>query len=346
LASRSAALPLPPAPGDLRRQGERERFRKDVLAGLVARPRAIPSVWFYDERGTLLFQRIADLDEYYLTRCEREILDRHGDRIVAPLHGRRCMVADLGAGDGAKTRLLLSRLARRSPDVTYAPVDVSASALADACAHASRALPRLRLVPVAAEYSEGLRRMHSRPREDVLLALLLGSNIGNLERPAALRLLREVRAALRPGDHLLVGLDLLKDPEVLRRAYDDRAGVTAAFNLNLLLRMNRELGADFDPSAFEHRATLDPVRPAMESWLVSRRRQTVRVAGRAFALAAGEPIHTEISCKYREEDVTAFAGEAGFEEVGRYRDRRGWFLDALWRVPLRGRPAASGGRSC
>jgi dimethylhistidine N-methyltransferase len=345
VASRGAALSIPLPPDDGRRHAEVERFRRDVLAGLGARPRAIPSLWLYDERGSRLFQRITALEEYYLTRCEREILAREGDRIVAPLGGRRCTVADLGAGDGAKTRLLLSRLARRSPDLAYAPVDVSASALASACAHASRELPGLRLVPVAAEYSEGLRRLRSRPRGHVLLALVLGSNVGNLERPAAIGLLREVRAALRPGDHLLVGFDLLKDAGILRAAYDDREGVTAAFNLNLLVRMNRELAADFDPSAFEHRATLDPIRPAMESWLVSRRRQTVRVAGRAFLLAAGEPIHTEVSCKYREEDVTAFGAEAGFEEVGRFRDRRGWFLDALWRVPFRTR-GARGGRTC
>jgi len=333
LASRGTARSPSPAPDDVRRDGDVERFRRDVLEGLGGRPRTIPSVWFYDERGSQLFRRIMDLEGYYLTRCEREILALQGDRIAAPLQGRRCTVADLGAGDGAKTRLLLARLLRRTSGLAYAPIDVSASALADACARTSRELPGLRIVPVAAEYSEGLRRLRARPPGDVLLALLLGSNIGNLERPAATGLLREIRAALRPGDHVLVGFDLLKDPGILRAAYDDRAGVTAAFNLNLLTRMNRELGADLDPSAFEHRATLDPVRPAMESWLVSRRRQRVRVAGRAFLLAAGEAIHTEISCKYREEDVTRFGGEAGFEEVGRLRDRRGWFLDALWRVP-------------
>jgi dimethylhistidine N-methyltransferase len=323
-----------------------DRFRRDVLAGLGAHPRTLPSLWFYDERGTRLFQQIAGLEAYYLTRCEREILELHGHRIVESLQGRRCTVVDLGAGDGAKTRLLLSLLSRGTPDLAYAPIDVSASALQEAGARMSREIPGLRLVPIAAEYSAGLRRLRARPRGDTLLVLFLGSNIGNLERPAALDLLRELRAALRPGDQVLVGFDLVKDPAILRRAYDDPDGVTAAFNLNLLLRMNRELGADVDPSAFAHRATFDPVRPAMESWLVSLRRQTVRVAGQAFELAAGEPIHTEISCKYREADVTCIASEAGFEELARFRDRRGWFVDAHWRVPLRDRPTSSGAPTC
>lgn len=312
---------------------ETDRFRKDVLAGLEANPRRLPSVWFYDAQGSRLFERIMDLDAYYLTRCEREILERDGERIAASLGGRSCTVVDLGAGDGSKTLLLLSRLSRGTPRLTYAPVDVSASALEVATAHVSREIPGLRVRPIAAEYSDGLRQLRARPGGDTLLVLLLGSNIGNLERPAALALLRELRAAARPGDLVLVGFDLWKDPEVLRRAYDDDAGVTAAFNRNLLARINRELGADFDPSGFEHLATIDPERPAMESWLVSRRRQEVRVAGRAFAFGAGERIHTEISCKYREGDVTRFGVEAGLDELGRFRDRRGWFLDVLWRVP-------------
>jgi uncharacterized SAM-dependent methyltransferase len=193
------------------------------------------------------------------------------------------------------------------------------------------AFPRLRVAPVEAEYFDGLRALDRRSA-GALLVLFLGSNIGNLERREAVEFLRLLRGTLRPGDHVLVGFDLLKDVSILRAAYDDEEGVTAAFNLNLLARVNRELGGDFDLAAFEHVATFDSERPAMESWLRSRRRQVVRVAGRSFRFEAGECIHTEISCKYREEEVSAFAAAAGFEEVGRYRDRRRWFADALWRV--------------
>jgi uncharacterized SAM-dependent methyltransferase len=193
------------------------------------------------------------------------------------------------------------------------------------------AFPRLRVEPVQGEYFDGLRTLGQRDG-GALLVLFLGSNVGNLERGEAIAFLRSLRGALRPGDHVLVGFDLLKDPATLRAAYDDPDGVTAAFNLNLLARINRELDGDFDPGAFEHVATFDPARPAMESWLRSRRRQRVRVAGRCFRFEAGERIHTEVSCKYRERDVAAFAAAAGFEEAGRFRDRRRWFVDALWRV--------------
>jgi dimethylhistidine N-methyltransferase len=309
----------------------RARFLRDVLQGLARPRKAIPSLWFYDAQGSRIFQRIMALDAYYPTRIEHEILTSHAIEITAPLGGGPCTVVDLGAGDGTKTRLLLAPLHRRCTRAAYAPIDISAAALADVAARMSSTFPRLRITPVQAEYFDGLRALHDRDA-GTLLVLFLGSNIGNLEAPEAIAFLRTMRTALRPGDHVLVGFDLLKDLSVLRAAYDDDAGVTAAFNLNLLARINRELDGDFDLESFEHVASFDPQRPAMESWLRSRRRQRVRVAGQSFTFEAGESIHTEISCKYREADVTALAAAAGFLEVGRFRDRRNWFADALWRV--------------
>jgi dimethylhistidine N-methyltransferase len=307
------------------------RFLREVLTGLARGRKAIPSLWFYDSRGSEIFQEIMALEAYYPTRVEHEILEARAAEITAPVAGRPCTVVDLGAGDGTKTRLLLAPLHARCPRPTYAPIDISPAAIADVSARMGNAFPRMRITPIEGEYLDGLRSLR---HQDVgaLLVLFLGSNIGNLESGEAVEFLRTLRAALRPGDHVLVGFDLLKDLSILRAAYDDAAGVTAAFNLNLLARINRELDADFDLDAFEHLATFDPVRPAMESWLRSRRRQRVRVAGRTFAFEAGELVHTEISCKYREEDVTSLAEGAGFLEVGRFRDRRGWFLDALWTV--------------
>ncbi len=319
-------------PGALPPQA-RERFRRDVLAGLSLRPRALPCVYFYDEEGSRLFQRISELPEYYLTRCESEILERHGSEVAARLAGRPCTVVDLGAGDGHKTRLLLAALRRLVPRLRYAPVDVSPAALAEAVERVRAEAPEVELLPVKAEYGEALRWLAGRGGEGSLLVLFLGSNVGNLERPAAQALFDELRRALRPGDRLLCGFDLVKEPELLLRAYDDAAGVTAAFNLNLLARVNRELGADFDLSSFGHRATFDAAGARMESWLVSRRRQTVHLAGRAFLFEPGEAIHTEVACKYTEADVAGFARGAGFAEEGRFLDRRRWFLDALWRVP-------------
>jgi L-histidine N-alpha-methyltransferase len=306
-------------------------FLRDVVTGLGQERKAIPSRWFYDARGSEIFQKIMALDAYYPTRVETEILERHAAEIMAPLAGSPCTVVDLGAGDGTKTRLLLAQIHERSPRSAYAPIDISTAALEDVSNRMASAFPRLRISPVEAEYFNGLRALACRDT-GALIVLFLGSNIGNLERRGAIAFLRLLRGSLRPGDHVLVGFDLLKDVSILRAAYDDEAGVTAAFNLNLLARINRELAGDFDLRDFEHVATFDPARPAMESWLRSRRRQVARVAGRCFRFEAGECVHTEISCKYREEDVTDFAAAAGFEDVGRYRDRRRWFADALWRV--------------
>ena len=306
-------------------------FLRDVLEGLARPRKEIPSRWLYDARGSRLFQEIMALDAYYPTRVEHEILERHAGEIAARMGGGACTVVDLGAGDGSKTRLVLAALLRRGLRSTYAPVDLSQAALSAAARRMAAELPGLRVAPVRSDYLGGLRALGPRSAGPMLV-LFLGSNVGNLEHGDADAFLRDLRRSLRPGDHLLVGFDLLKDLAILRAAYDDQDGVTAAFNLNLLSRVNRELDGDLDPGAFAHVATFDPTRPAMESWLESRRRQVVRVAGRSFRLDAGERIHTEISCKYRERDVGAFARFAGFEEVERFRDRRRWFVDALWRV--------------
>ena len=245
--------------------------------------------------------------------------------------GPACTVVDLGAGDGAKTRRVLASLPGLVSRSTYAPIDISPAALADVSERMGSAFPWLKVRPVQAEYVDGLRSLGPRDAGPVLV-LFLGSNIGNLEGGEAVRFLRMLRGSLRSGDHVLVGFDLLKEEAILRAAYDDDEGVTAAFNLNLLTRINRELGGDLDLASFEHVVTFDPARPAMESWLRSRRRQRVRVAGRSFRFEVDERIHTEISCKYREQDLDALARKCGFEPVARFGDRRRWFVDALWRV--------------
>jgi L-histidine Nalpha-methyltransferase len=308
------------------------RFREDVLEGL-GRPRpAIPSVWFYDAEGSRLFQRIMELPGYYPTRVEREILERSAGEIVAALPGGPSAVVDLGAGDGTKTLLLVAAARLRDPGTAYAPVDISRAALRSATDRMREAWPGIGVRPVLADYAEGLRRAAAESGPAPLLALLLGSNIGNLEWEEATALLRALRGSLRPGDHLLVGFDLLKDLDVLRGAYDDPEGLTAAFNRNLLTRINRELDGDIDPDAFEHRATFDPTRPAMESWLVARRAQVAHVSGRRFPFRTGDAIHTEISWKYTEGQISELARQAGFEEVARFHDGRRWFADALWRA--------------
>jgi dimethylhistidine N-methyltransferase len=315
--------------------GEHDRFRREVLEGLDRPRRALPSVWFYDVQGSRLFQRIMQLPGYYPTRLETGIFERHAEAMLAALPDAPAAIVDLGAGDGAKTGLLVAAARGRSAGVLYAPVDLSAEALDSATARMGGTWPDLGLLPVQGDYVAGLAQAARASGPGPLLALLLGSNLGNLEWPAAVGLLRSLRRALRPGDHLLIGLDLLKEVAVLDAAYDDPDGVTAAFNLNLLARVNREMGGDFDLGGFSHRATFDPGRPAMVSWLVSSRRQVVTVAGRRFQFEAGEAIHTEISWKYTEAQVGELALQAGFDEVARFCDERRWFADALWSVGRR-----------
>lgn len=309
-----------------------EALAEKVLAGLRRRPKQLPSAYFYDEEGSRLFRRIMALPEYYVTRAEAEILTAHATRIAEACAGRRVTLVDLGAGDGTKTSLLLDALSATCDELVYAPVDICAEALAElAAAHAERH-PGVPVTTFVGDYAEGLAAVGKRFHDHVRVALFLGSNLGNLPPEEAVALLGTWRRALRTGDFLLLGLDLVKDPKLLQAAYDDTEGVTAAFNLNLLVRMNRELGADFDPASFRHYARFDPRRNAMESYLVSTRDQLVRVGGECIGFAAWEAIQTEMSCKYRESDVEAFARTAGLSPVGWFYDSRRWFLDALLRA--------------
>ena len=308
-------------------------FAHNVHVGFARSPKSLPSVYFYDAAGSELFSRIMDLPEYYVTRVEREVLAQHAPAIVAAVRGTACDVIDLGAGDGLKTRILLEQLA--GGDVRYHPVDVSGRALEQACSACARSWPMIPVLGVRADYVAGISHLvRSAPRR-TRLVLLLGSNIGNFTFEEAQAFFVRLRSVLRPGDYLLCGFDLLKDPDVMQRAYDDAAGVTARFNLNLLHRIASELGSDIDPTTFRHYARFAPVERAMESYLISMRQQRVRVGKLDYAFAAYEPIRTEISCKYHETDVRRFARRAGFDEVAHFHDQRRWFLDALWQVPAR-----------
>lgn len=317
---------------ETRSGSEAERFASDVHQGLARTPKTLSSMYFYDDHGSELFRRIMELPEYYLTRCEIEILQRYGSEIVAPLMHSACDVVDLGAGDGIKTKLLLQHLRSGGADVRYAPIDVSDYALRTALKSCRAQLPGLAARGVVAEYAEGIAWLARNDPGRRRFVLALGSNIGNLHRAEAVRFFRSLRAALAPGDHVLIGFDLMKDVELLQRAYDDSAGVTAEFNLGLLRRINRELGADFDASAFRHFATFSPRDQAMESYLLSVRAQRVRLGDTSYTFDAWEPIKTEVSCKYRPTDVSSFARETGFVEVQHFFDERRWFVDALWRV--------------
>src|SRR5688572_18603030 len=273
--------------------GAADDFADDVRRGLTARPKRLPPKYFYDELGSRLFDAICLLPEYYLTRAEGEIFERHAREIVAAARrgAGRVTLFELGSGSAAKTRRIIEALLAGQETLTYVPVDISPAAL-EASAHALLGdYAGLSVTAYAADYDSALPRLGESFEDGArALVLFLGSNVGNFDRAEARDFLRRVRAALRAGDLLLLGADLKKDAAVLEAAYDDALGVTAAFNLNLLARINRELGADFDLRHFRHVALYDAREGRVEMHLESAREQTVRVGalGLEVTFGAGE----------------------------------------------------------
>ena len=308
-----------------------ERTAAAARAGLEARPRRLPAWLFYDDEGSRLFERITELPEYYLTRTERGVLRGHaGEIIERAADGHRLRIVELGAGSADKTRLLLSAAVARQGTVLYEPVDVSASALEAARERIEREIPGVTVEPRLLDYTNGFH-LDSAGAKERRLVLYIGSSIGNFDPREAAALLRGVRAGLAPGDGLLLGVDLVKDESVLLAAYDDAAGVTAAFNKNILVRLNRELGGDFDVESFAHRAVWNAAESRMEMHLESETAQRVRLAvlGWELEFAAGESIHTENSYKYCPGEAEALLAGAGFSVKARWSDEREWFAVLL-----------------
>jgi dimethylhistidine N-methyltransferase len=307
-------------------------FAEDVRAGLGARPLSLSPKYFYDDLGSALFEAITRLPEYYLTRVERDLLATYGREIVAAFDEPLTLV-ELGSGSAAKTRLVLDAVLERQPTLTYRPVDISADALVESSLALTAAYPRLRVEAYAGDYFPLLRGRRL-AQGDRVLALFLGSNVGNFEPDDARTLLTLLAGTLRRGDGLLLGYDLKKDPSILELAYDDPTGVTAAFNKNLLARMNRELGADFALDAFRFRAAWDDAVGAVKSSLVAERAQRVAIpaAGIVLDLARGDAIHTESSYKFSREDVVALAARCGYAERTTYTDAGGRYALSLLTV--------------
>jgi len=306
----------------------------EVLNGLTERPKTLSPWLFYDEAGSRLFEEITELPEYYVTRTERQILAQHADEIVAAAAGgRNLSMIELGAGTATKTGLLLNAAVGLQGSVTYYPIDVSETALEEARTRLEEELPQVTVEPIVADYTEGMRQSgasHAGRR----LVLYIGSSIGNFEPADAAHLLAKVRGQLHPGDGMLLGVDLVKDEQTLLAAYDDAAGTTAAFNKNMLVRLNRDLGAGFDPDAFAHRAVWNANHSRVEMHLVSLAAQRVRVAALDLEVdfAQGETIHTENSYKYRRGEAEQMLSRAGFRTAGQWNDDRGWFAVYLAEV--------------
>lgn len=299
-------------------------LRADARAGLTASPKSLPPKWLYDERGSELFEKITHLDEYYPTRAERSILRAAAGEIAAA-SGAATLV-ELGAGAADKTRLLLDALRAAGTLGEYVPVDVSEAALIEAARRVMADYPGLAVTAVVSDFEEHLGLPQGGGSR---LIAFLGSTIGNLLPEQRAQFLAGLRRRMRPGDTLLLGADLVKDPAVLRAAYDDAAGVTAAFNKNVLLVLNAELGADFDPDAFDHVALWDARAEWIEMRLRSAADQTVALPeiGLTVAFAEGEEMRTEVSAKFRPEGVRAELAAAGFA-------MRSWWTDTGGRFGL------------
>lgn len=287
----------------------REQLAGDVLAGLTATPRTLPPKWFYDARGSELFEQITRLPEYYQTRTEAAILAAVADELVAELRPRTLI--EIGSGSSRKTRLLLDALQRGGSSPTYVPVDVSEDALLAAAERLLADYPDLAVHAVVGDFEEHLPALPDgdRPR----LVAFLGSTIGNLEPPAQVAFLRDITALLQPGDALLLGIDLVKDRATLVAAYDDARGVTAEFNRNVLRVLNRELGADLPEDAFVHEARWVPEHARIEMWLRATRPvvATFPDLDLVVRFAAGEGLRTEISCKFTRASLAERAAGAG-----------------------------------
>jgi len=295
----------------------RSTARDEVLAGLARSPKELPAKYFYDETGSALFERICELPEYYLTRAEMQLMERHVHDMAAFL-AADCELIEFGCGSGRKTRLLLEAL----QPLAFVPIDISHAALQAACSALAGDFPGVRISALLADYTRPIPY----PRNNDLpirrrAVYFPGSTVGNFTRDEARAFLRMVRQLAGEGGALLIGVDLKKDAALLHAAYNDAAGVTAAFNLNMLAHLNRRLGADFDLGAFVHVAFYDEALGRIEMHLRALRDQSVVVAERPFAFGQGEMMRTEISCKYAVDEFGEMGRSAGFDPA------RIWFDD-------------------
>lgn len=311
----------------------KETFALDVLMGLSTDRKSLSSKYFYDDEGSALFSQITDLPEYYLTGREFEIFETHKGDIAGRLPKGPFSLVELGAGDGRKTKVLLREFIEKKNTFEFVPIDISEAAVKGITDDVSAEFPELSVRGIVSDYFDAfkwLNRNNKHPR----VVLFLGSTLGNFSGPRARVFLRTLWNSLNKDDLLLTGFDMKKDIAVLQRAYNDSSGITAKFNLNLLKRINRELGGDFDLSGFQHHSVYDVFSGAMESYLVSTRKQDVNIThlNKRFSFKAYEPIHLEYSYKFLPEDIGLLARETGYRVLTDYHDSKRYFTDSLWRV--------------
>lgn len=308
------------------------QFYQDVFKGLSAPFKQLDSKYFYDQHGDQIFEEIMDCPEYYLTNCELEILSQQSNAIIdaALAHHPQFDVVELGAGNAMKSCFFLKELMRLEVPFTYFPIDISANVIRQLEHDLPQTIPGIQLQALQGEYLDQLRRVHALSKCKKLV-MFLGANIGNFSVEKARLFCQEIRKQLSPGDLLLVGFDLAKDPRTILAAYNDKAGITKRFNINLLHRINRELEANFDTTQFDHYPTYDPQTGTCKSYLVSLQDQYVRLGEADFIFfKRGEPILTENSQKYTLAQIETLAVQCGYQVGRHFFDSRHWFVDSLW----------------
>ncbi len=313
--------------------GDHEEFALDVLVGLSETVKSLPSKYFYDEEGSRLFTEITQLEEYYPTACERETLDTNKVKIAEHISGQPFNLIEFGSGDGQKTSILLRHFLDMNLEFRYVPIDISHSAMVDLLDGLEDRFPELEVEGIVSEYFSGTKWLANRTKRKNLV-IFLGSNIGNFTHAQARVFLRNLWSSLKNRDEVLIGFDLKKSIDLLLNAYNDSKGITAKFNLNILQRINRELGGRFDLAKFRHFGTYNVFNGAMESFLISLEDQEIFIEhiGRSFKFRAWEPIHVEYSYKYTEADIDNLARETGFTVKQNFYDPKRYFADSLWEV--------------
>lgn len=318
---------------DLNSCNDDKEFILDVLNGLSQEPKMLPCKYFYDEEGDRLFRHITELPEYYLTNCEHEILEKYKSEIIKSLDIDAFNLVELGAGDGTKAKILLEHFINNGLSVKYIPIDICQAAIENLIQKLSECTMDFTIDGLVGEYFKGLKWLSSNGHIPSVV-LFLGSNIGNFTKLETKLFLQKLWDGMNTSDYLLIGFDLKKDVELLNKAYNDSENVTAEFNLNLLRRINRELGGEFDLNQFEYYGNYNALTGAIESYLVSKADQDVYIdsLNQTFSFNKFEAIHTESSHKYNESDISKLAAETGFEIIQNFTDSKGYFLDSLWRI--------------
>lgn len=308
------------------------KFLDDVLKGLSAGEKYLESKYFYDSKGDLLFQKIMECDEYYPTRCEMEIFTQQTDQLASVLtdNNPEFDIVELGAGDATKSFYLLKTLLDKKVNFTYFPIDISRNVINQLHTKLPQKLSGLKIQGLNGEYISMLEKSKTLSGK-VKVVLFLGGNVGNVPREKAGELCKSIRQHLVPGDLVLTGFDLKKNPIKILNAYNDKAGYTREFNLNLLYRINDELNSDFIIENFYHYPNYDPQTGACKSFLVSKYEQQVNIAGSTFYFTEGEPVFMEIAQKYTVEQTDELAVENNFTPVKHFLDSKKWFLDTIWK---------------